>query len=1364
MRRRPHLRVECKISTDADPKQRLYSGEARAFVPGSGCVRQFVTCASELRRLAGWVGALAALTALAVSSVPAQTLPTADRVAIFYDGPAQPLAEGFLDAHQIQNLLGHFGLTGEVLPIAEYQPGQLSRYRAAFFLGTAAGTRFPEGFLADVRATQKPFCWINRHIGNLLDTREAQRSFGFRYVDYRDDLEFREVVYKGVTLPKEDPDLNIVAITNPEAVRVLATAVNDVKVRYPYALRRGRFWYFADTPFSYVEEGDRYLVFCDLLHDILEIDHAQQALALVRIEDVSPDIDPADLRALADLMSAQRIPFQVAVIPIFRNPAKGFEVRLSDRPALVEAIQYMIARGGTPVLHGVTHQYRGVSADDYEFWDAMNNRPIPGDSREAVLRRLDLGLREVFASGVFPVAFETPHYAASEAAYRALNEVFTLFNERTMATPDISSIQFFPYPTIDCFGRHIVPENLGYVEAENPDPRVLVQRARNLRVVRDAVASFYFHPFLDPALLTEVLRGVSGLGYRFVSLRSFGGEVNQGGRFAVRSSSGSARVSLNGEFWRLRVYDAAGRLVEERSSPSRRTGAVEVAIQVPPGGWAAVDPVQEQPQQASGPDWLSQLRQWWHRVHPTQRTLGSVAERFSSGRASVLWLPDAAPEEARNQESYRSVLQAFGYDVDRIQLSMFSGAPRKSDTVLVIPEAAGRRLSEAQQKVVLNYLSRGGFIVADGRQAWLSSLGFHWTGWRVPVSAVTDVLFPEMPLRWRPEALVERFTAPEGVQLLMVDGQSKQPLALAGEHGAGRYVYLAAPLDPNSSDGTSRYPYLAEYMSEGFRTRRALSSPRLEAYFDPSYREGVGLNRLAAAWRQAGVRTIYAAAWKFAKGYSYDYGQLIRACHRNGISVYAWLILPAVTPKMWDEHPEWRERTAAGTDGRPGWRQLMNLENPACFRGAMDWMKATLQANDWDGVNLTELNYDADFTDYLRPDRFVPMNDDVRASFRKKAGFDPAALFDPASRYYHKRDPKALEEFLRYREDIVTAWHRRVLGELEPLARSRGWEVIVTMLDSLHSTYVRPAVGIDSRRIAALMREFDFTLQVEDSAEHWRRPPDRYRRFAETYLRLVPDRRRLMFDINVVPDRSVDGTSLPSSRATGTELALTVAAAAAASGRVAIYSEHTVASQDWALIGAALAEAARVQVGPGEWTLRSPRAVRLVSYEDRDYYLNGRLWPAVSPDGVTAPAGSYRLDFNRPWYQFLNRGELSTRLLHINADLLDARATPTGLALRYSSPGRAVLLLNQKPLSVRVDEHTWPASAEEGEGRWAVVAPRGEHTVEVETATRAGVFVGLWSYVSSSAIAAFGALTSILMIAIYLHLRWRRLARRGGAA
>src|SRR5262249_30032344 len=390
------------------------------------------------------------------------------------------------------------------------------------------------------------------------------------------------------------------------------------------------------------------------------------------------------------------------------------------------------------------------------------------------------------------------------------------------------------------------------------------------------------------------------------------------------------------------------------------------------------------------------------------------------------------------------------------------------------------------------------------------------------------------------------------------DSESKQVLALAGGHGSGRYLYLAAPLDPHTADATSHYPYFTEYLLEGFRLREGPRSPTLEVYFDPGYRENMSLDRLAVLWRQSGIRAIYAAAWHFYPRYEFPYDRLIAACHRNGISVYAWFVLPEVHAKLWEEHPEWRERTATGADGRVGWRYLMNLENPACMRATLEWMKALLEDQAWDGINVSELNFDADHNDYLRPDHFVPMNAEVRAAFRVRAGFDPAELFVASSEHFHRRDPRGLEKFLQYREDIVTRWHEQVLEALAPLARGRGWEVIVTMLDSLHSRHVSPALGVNSRRIAGLMDRFDFTLQVEDPSEHWAGSPERYRAFAQTYRKLVRDPRRLVFDVNVVPDRSVEGASLPSERATGTELARAVAAAASRSGRAALYSEHTV--------------------------------------------------------------------------------------------------------------------------------------------------------------------------------------------------------------
>ena len=105
-------------------------------------------------------------------------------------------------------------------------------------------------------------------------------------------------------------------------------------------------------------------------------------------------------------------------------------------------------------------------------------------------------------------------------------------------------------------------------------------------------------------------------------------------------------------------------------------------------------------------------------------------------------------------------------------------------------------------------------------------------------------------------------------------------------------------------------------------------------------------------------------------------------------------------------------------------------------------------------------------------------------------------LADPAD--VIRRGSPLWGAFERYREDLVIDMHRRVLAEIEPLRQQHGWEVIVTSLDSLHSDYVRPALGVDSRRIVALMKEFPFTLQVEDPAHFWNTSPDRYLRFAAT--------------------------------------------------------------------------------------------------------------------------------------------------------------------------------------------------------------------------------------------------------------------------
>jgi hypothetical protein len=233
---------------------------------------------------------------------------------------------------------------------------------------------------------------------------------------------------------------------------------------------------------------------------------------------------------------------------------------------------------------------------------------------------------------------------------------------------------------------------------------------------------------------------------------------------------------------------------------------------------------------------------------------------------------------------------------------------------------------------------------------------------------------------------------------------------------------------------------------------------------------------------------------------------------------------------------------------------------------------------------------------------------------------------------------------------------------------------------------------------------------------------------------------------------------------TGTELAQTAVAAAAASGRVAIYSESTVASQDWELLGVALASAADLQTAPGQWRVDSPVPVRLLAAQNRPYYLDGKFWPAATGEGVLVPPGRHQLALQRPWYRLLERGELQTTLLNLSADLLNAQASPTGISLRYNSPGQAVILLNQPPLAVRLEGRPAALPIRASGGRWWLLAPRGEHSLEVITTTESGVVLNVWSWFSASAISAYGAFTTLLMMAIYLYIRVRRLVRRKGAA
>jgi uncharacterized protein YdaL len=321
----------------------------------------------------------------------------------------------------------------------------------------------------------------------------------------------------------------------------------------PWGVRSGAFTYVGELPFTYLTPDDRYLAFADLLFDVLAPTTPTRHRALVRIEDVGPQSDPAQLRSIADYLAGRGVPFAVAVFVEYDDPAgrysggKPVHRRLSDTPDVVAALKYMMAHGGTLIAHGETHAYAGgpnpygVSGGDFEFYRAHVNAansvvldgPVPEDSGAWAAARVADARAEWAKVGLpAPDIFEFPHYSASAVDYRTVSAEFPARYERAMyfsgvltgATVDHSryASQFFPYPVRDVYGAAVIPETLGNVETEGYNqhearlPEQILASARRQLVVRDGVASFFYHPFLGLQYLPALVEGIQTLGYTFV--------------------------------------------------------------------------------------------------------------------------------------------------------------------------------------------------------------------------------------------------------------------------------------------------------------------------------------------------------------------------------------------------------------------------------------------------------------------------------------------------------------------------------------------------------------------------------------------------------------------------------------------------------------------------------------------------------------------------------------------------------------------------------------------------------------------------------------------------------------------------------
>lgn len=472
------------------------------------------------------------------------------RALVLFGNGGQSAAYAAQSADLAANLVSHFAQPVRQ-PVSRYHRGEMADYAAVVYVGAADAGPLPGDFVADVRAGIRPVLWLGGSISDLTN-RSFGRARGWR-AGADIDGHYTSVAYRGVRLADNSDSLTSIDIVSHAKATVLATVSTAGGRQAPWAVRSGALTYIAELA---LDDGDgngldRSYAVADMMAAMFGPQRPRHRMT-VRLEDVGPATNTEQLRQIADLLSADRVPFAVELYPEYLGPANQHpraEFSLRDRPDFVTTVEYMLAKGGTLVLHGYTHQLGdtpnpndGQSGQDYEFlrvhYNAKHVIVYDGaparDAAAWTRRRISLALAAVLAAGLPRPEFWTfPEYGASPAEYRVAASTFLAqfgrgnYQENGPGDARLQTLteQSPPYLVRDVYGGPVLPETIGYVgqpgeHASGPGSvrYLLAAAAAQKTVVRDNVAGFYYHPFLGTAPLRRLIDGLKREGYQFVSM------------------------------------------------------------------------------------------------------------------------------------------------------------------------------------------------------------------------------------------------------------------------------------------------------------------------------------------------------------------------------------------------------------------------------------------------------------------------------------------------------------------------------------------------------------------------------------------------------------------------------------------------------------------------------------------------------------------------------------------------------------------------------------------------------------------------------------------------------------------------------
>lgn len=422
--------------------------------------------------------------------------------------------------------IGHFSDHIEYKNVHEVEPSDVEDKTHLFYYGHIKEEISPE-FSEIVSSFEGPTMAIG------YNTEQLGEKYSFLNVSGEKTI--TSLDYLGDQEKSRDINSNIIFETTLDENAEVLVQGDGEEGKFPLLMRNDKNYYLAadsfDRPYS--------AYFSQSLNVFFDVKAIEKNPAYIRLEDVHPLSDPERLMAAAEELAKRDIPYMVAVIPVYTDPESGTRYHFKDQREVLKVLKYMQKNGGSIVLHGYTHQFReSETGEGFEFWDVENQMPIyhgPEDQviqrseddfesnekyeahmamnreyeRRYIEERLTQGVQELANYGLYPLAFEAPHYTLSQHGYRVVSDFFSTYvGQVQLSDENWEIMDTTPYPTKPEIlnGMLLLPETIGYVEPEAEEPvKAMMESADFYQVADGGMIGAFYHPYLGLEGLQELL-------------------------------------------------------------------------------------------------------------------------------------------------------------------------------------------------------------------------------------------------------------------------------------------------------------------------------------------------------------------------------------------------------------------------------------------------------------------------------------------------------------------------------------------------------------------------------------------------------------------------------------------------------------------------------------------------------------------------------------------------------------------------------------------------------------------------------------------------------------------------------------------